>query len=196
MIKRTLYYAVLAFFAQLAVAQKVTWDDQYLIQLEDFQNAGTEINDQLASYSLSAGTYMEFAMKKNAYAFAFSRGFNEYTSAIFNKSSAMLIAPDSMIADQLLMFARYSFDLTELYTRRFRQRMYEEKGPFSKVDFYQPIFEEINNELGTEHARVLKLTDLGREESILRAEHQKVREQIIELSDFCKGCKLPKKRKK
>lgn len=193
---KKLTFLILTLLLKVGFSQKVEWREDYLISLSDFQNEGTEINDQLSSYSLSDGTYMEFGMQKNAYSFAFSKNFNRNVTAVFNKTGAMLVAPDSAVANQLLSFARYSFDLTELYARKFRKRMYEEKETFSSADFYQPIFEEINNELSAEHARVLKLTDLGREEGILKLEHQKVKGQIQVLSDFCKSCKPPKRRKK
>jgi len=172
---------------------KQEWSEDYEIQFEDFKNGGTEINEELSSYSLSAGTHLAFAMQKNAYSFALSKNFNSNVSAILNRSSAILVAPDSATAHQLLQFARFSFDLTELYARKFRKRMYEEKETFSKSNFYEPIFDDINEELANEHSRVLKLTDLGREEALLKKEHDLVKIKIVELADFCKACRPPKK---
>lgn len=192
-----LYIYSLAFllFIKVTGQNKVEWSENYSMQLQDFENPGSEINPELDSYSISSGTYIEFAMQKNAYSFAFSKNFNSNAIAVFSKSSAVLVAPDSTLAHQLMSFARYSFDLTELYTRKFRKRMFEKKETLSKGDFYQPIFEEINEELGVEHSRVLKLTDLGRREDLLEDEHKKVRDQIFELADYCKSCKPPRKKK-
>ena len=180
----------------LFAQDKQEWEEGYLIQLADFQNQGTEINPALDSYSLSDGMLMEFGMQKNAYSFAFSKNFNSNVIASFSRTSAVLVAPDSLIAQKLVSFARYSFDLTELYARKFRKRLYEEKETFSRSDFYQPLFEEANAELKEEHSRVLKLTEFGQDEAVLRHEHQRVREMIRTLEMFCRECKPPKKLKK
>lgn len=74
--------------------------------------------------------------------------------------------------------------------------MYEQKGAFSDVSFFQPIHQGLQEQKNAEAARVLKATDLGRESELLTKEHQKVLQQIAELSDFCKECKPPKKRRK
>jgi len=175
---------------------KQEWAEDYLIQFADFQNQGTEIDPALDSYSLSDGMLMEFGMQKNVYSFAFSKNFNSNVVASFSRTSAVLVAPDSLIAQKLVSFARYSFDLTELYARKFRKRLYEEKETFSRSDFYQPLFEEVNAELKEVHSRVLKLTEFGQDEAVLRHEHQLVKDRILELGMFCKECKPPKKPQK
>lgn len=73
--------------------------------------------------------------------------------------------------------------------------MYHQKGAFSDVNFFKPIFESLQKEMNAESARVVKATDLGRKSSLLEKEHQKVLAGIEALSEYCLNCK-PKKKKK
>jgi hypothetical protein len=172
----------------------VGWSTQTQLNLRDFQSPQTEINEELRSYSLFSGTNMDFSFQMSTYEFMFTKNFNSKIRTTFNKKAAIIIAPDSATALQLVNFGQYSFDLTELYTRKFRQKIYEEKGAFSDVNFFKPIFEELQQELNAESARVLKITDLGRKAELLMQEHQIVVNQIEQLSDFCFDCKPPKKK--
>ena len=174
----------------------IEWAPDVRLGLEDFQSSQTEINKELGSYSLYSGTNMDFLFQMSGYEFAFTKNFNSKVKTIFHRNSAVIIAPDSLIASELVNFAQYSFDLTELYSRKFRQRMYEEKGAFSNFGFFKPIFDEHQIEMNAESAKVMKATDIGRKSEMLEQEHQKVLQQIQELSDFCMECKPPKKKKR
>ncbi|MEQ8546591.1 MAG: hypothetical protein RIC03_01720 [Cyclobacteriaceae bacterium] len=172
------------------------WTIDFQLELSDFQSPQTEINENLTSYSIYSGSNMDFSFQMSTYEFMFTKNFNTKVKTTFNRNAAVITAPDSTTALQLVNFGQYSFDLTELYTRKFRQRMYEEKGAFSDVNFFKPIFENLQEEMNAESARVLKVTDLGREAELLNTEHQKVLIEIGELSNFCYYCKPPKKKKK
>jgi len=174
----------------------VEWTLGYELQLIDFQSPQTEINSELTAYSIYSGTNVDFSFQMSAYEFMFTKNFNSKVKTIFNKKAAVITAPDSISAYQLVNFGQYSFDLTELYTRKFRQKMYEQKGAFSDVNFFKPIFDQLQEEMNAESARVLKATNLGKEEELLEQEHQQVLIRIGELFDFCLECKPPKKKKK
>ena len=193
--KRLLTTTLLCFGFALAAQDKIEWSEGYVITIKDFMNPGTEIDPSRDAYALSSGSGLEFLMQKNAYSFALSKNFNNTVTAIFSRSSAFIVAPDSVTANQLLNFARYSFDLTELYARKFRKRMNTEKETFSKSNFYQPIYEQVNSELNEELSRIMKLTDLGRKEELLKQEHEQVALQMIDYQYFCKSCKPPKRKK-
>ena len=173
----------------------IEWDPNIKLKLEDFQSLQSEIKPELTTYSIFTGTNIDFNFRMTNGEFMFTKNFNSKVKTVFNTLAAVIIANDTVLAQQLVNYGQYSFDLTELYSRKFRKRMYEQKGAFSNVSFYLPIFEELHQELNTENARVLKLTDLGRNEDILKEEHLKVLKNIEELSNFCKTCKPPKKRK-
>lgn len=174
----------------------VDWSPEFELQLNDFQSPQTEINKELSSYFIYSGTAMDFSFQMSGYEFMFTKNFNTKVKTTFNKNAAVITAPDSASAIQLVNFEQYNFDLTELYTRKFRQKMYEKKGTFSNVNFFKPIFDKLNEQMNAESARVLKSIDLGNEEELLTQEHQKVICQIEQLSNFCFECKPPKKKKK
>ncbi|MEM9338959.1 MAG: hypothetical protein AAGA66_09540 [Bacteroidota bacterium] len=139
---------------------------------------------------------MDFSFRMTTGQFMFTKNFNEKVSTTFNKDAAVITAPDTLTAQKLVDFGQYSFDLTELYARKFRKEMHEQKGAFSDVSFFQPIYQKLQQEMNAEAARVLKSTDLGRKTQLLKEEHQRVHSQIAVLSDFCKACKPLKKKKK
>ena len=174
----------------------IEWSPDYQLQLGDFQSVQTEINGDLSTYSIFSGTTMDFSFQMPTGVFMFTKNFNSKATTTFNRNTAVIIAPDSAIAMSLVKFGQYNFDLTELYTRKFRQKLYEEKGAFSDINFFLPIYQELQAELNAEIARVYKLTETGLNSTLLEIEHEKVLSQIDLLSDFCKSCKPSKKKRK
>ncbi len=174
----------------------IEWTPDVQLQLSDFRSPQTEVNKELTSYSIYSGSNLDFSFQMSSYEFMFTKNFNSKAKTVFNQNASVIMARDSTMAQQLVNFGQYSFDLTELYTRKFRKQMYENKGTFSDVNFFQSIFSELQSEMNQENARVLKLTDLGRNGDILVQEHQKVLAAIDLLADFCKDCKPPKRKKK
>tara|TARA_R110002051_G_scaffold3131_6_gene16848 strand:- start:52 stop:639 length:588 start_codon:yes stop_codon:yes gene_type:complete len=194
-LKKFLFILFIVVSFSLAFAQEpMQWTPDYELQLSDYQSPESEINTALTSYSIYSGAKIDFSFNMNSVSFMFTKNFNEKVKAIFQKNLAVLIAPDSLTANQLLQFGRYDFDLVELYARKIRKKIYEEKGAFSDTKLFQPIFNELQEEMNTVSAQVFKATDLGKDSVKLRMEHDKVLSQINALSDFCMTCK-PKKNK-
>jgi hypothetical protein len=54
---------------------------------------------------------------------------------LFQRDAGSLIAPDTITANKLLDFASYEFDLSELYARKLRKEIYEQKGTFLMLAF-------------------------------------------------------------
>ncbi len=173
----------------------IDWDSEYELKLEDFKSPQTEINEALTSYAIYSGAYLDFSFSMPGAVFMMTKNFNSKAKTVFDQNSSIITAPDSATALQLVRFGKFNFDLVELYTRKFRKRLHEEKGAFSDVDFFRPIFDELQAEQNAESARVLKATDLGKDEYLLEVERQKVRDQIAELAAYCFGCKPPKRKK-
>ena len=187
----------LILISNMCFSQKVIdWSPGYRLNLSDFQSTSSEINNELTSYYIHPGTNMDFSFQMSSYEFMFTKNFNSKVRTTFNKAAASIIAPDSSLAFQLLKFGQYSFDLTELYSRKFRKELYLQKGTFSNAGFFKPIFEKLQIEMNETNARVLKESELGKNRKILEKEHQLVLAEIESLSDFCKDCKPPKKKKK
>lgn len=175
--------------------EPMVWNPDYELQLTDYQSAESEINANLTSYSIYSGAKIDFSFNMNSVSFMFTKNFNDKVKAIFQKNLAVLVAPDTLTANQLLQFGRYDFDLVELYARKIRKKIYEEKGAFSDSKLFQPIFNELQEEMNTVSAQVFKATDFGKDAELLLKEHNKVIDSINQLSDFCMTCKPKKNRK-
>ena len=148
----------------------IEWSPDYEITLADFQSPATEIDSTLGEMNISAGITMEFEYLLNPYQFLLSKHFNDKAKTIFDRQTALLVAPDTTTALQMVHYAQYYFDLTELYTRKFRQAMYEEKNFFSEANFYEPAFHALQQELQAEQARVFKASKLGANAAVLERE--------------------------
>jgi hypothetical protein len=172
----------------------IDWDGKYQLQLSDFQSATTQIG--LGNiYSLHTGSGMDFSFYMSNAEFIFTKNFNSKVNCSFKRDAASIVSPDSLTAYCLLEFARYEFDLSELYARKFRKKMYEEKKAFSNVSFYRPLYDEIQREFNERHTTAGVQSDLGRNKEKLKELHQAVLLEIEQLPDFCKLCK-PQKQKK
>jgi hypothetical protein len=174
----------------------IDWSEDYELELSDFQSPQTEINKELNSYSVSGVGMMEFAYQMSSYEFMFTKNFNDKVKNRFHRDGWVILASDTTMALQLVNYAQYLFDLSELYARKFRLAIYEGKGTFSNVSYMHPIFDQLQREMTTEEARVQKLTDLGMKEELLNAERLKVRLAIDELAEFCETCKPSKRSRK
>lgn len=172
----------------------IEWDKDYQLQFSDFQSSTTQIGGTNI-YSLHIGSSMDFSFYMSNAEFMFTKNFNSKVNCSFNRSAASLVASDSIIAFDLLCFSRYAFDLSELYARKFRKKLFEEKGIFSDVNFFKSLYDKIQSEFTERCTIAERVTDLGRNREQLKELHQEVLREIEQLSDFCKICKLPKKKK-
>jgi hypothetical protein len=183
------------FLSLIVKAQNVIeWDKDYKLQLSDFESSSTQIGGTNIN-SLFSGAKIDFSYYMSSMDFIFTKNFNSKVNCSFNKTVASLIAPDSSNAFNLLYFSRYDFDLSELYARKFRKRLFEEKGTFSDVSFFNSVFDEIQKEYVERNAKASTNTELGKNRDKLNELHQEVLKELELLSDFCKLCK-PKKNKK
>lgn len=169
------------------------WSDGYSLELSDFQSTETEIGNP-DMISLNGGAVIDFAYAMSTVEFMATQDFNTKVRCIFKRSSAVIVAPDSASARTILNLARYQFDLTELYSRKLRQQLYESKKTFSDPSFFKPLLDKNVNELNDRYARVVKDTSFGRKADNLTQLHQVVKQEIEQLADFCKTCKPFKKK--
>jgi hypothetical protein len=179
----------IAVFAQ----DDIPWDGKYQIQLSDFKSPASQIGSTNV-YSVHAANGIEFSFYMSAGEFMFTRNFNSKVKNIFKRSSASLVAPDSLVANQLLDFARFEFDLSELYSRKFRKKIYENKSAFSNVNFFKPFYDDLQKEFYARDTNAAKSTEVGKDKEILDKLHQEVLAELESLKDFCSECKPPKKK--
>lgn len=172
----------------------IEWDRNYQLQLSDFQSPATQIGKG-TMYSLQPASTFNFSYSMTNGEFMFTKNFNNKVECIFQRDAAALQAPDSSIAADLLQFARFEFDLSELYARKFRKQIYERKGAFSDAGFFRPIHEAIQKEYAARHMTASQDTDLGRNREKLAELHKEILAEIDQMPDFCKTCKPSKKKK-
>jgi hypothetical protein len=172
----------------------IKWERDFQLQLSDFKSPATQIG-RGTLYSVQPAATFSFSFYMSAGEFMFTKNFNEKVDCSFQQDAAMLIAPDSATAADLLEFARFDFDLCELYARKFRKELHDRKGAFSNADFFRPIYDEVQKEFSVRHATAAQQTDLGRNRELLAKLHGEVLAEIDQLADFCKSCKAAKKKK-
>lgn len=171
----------------------IEWDGKYELKLSDFQSPTTEIGKG-STYSLFTTSNFDFAFYMSSVEFMTTKNFNGKVSCSFKRDAASLVAPDSLTAYYLLNFARYEFDLAELYARKFRKRLFEEKRVISSAIFIQPIYDQVQKALVERHTTAAKETEIGKNTDSLSILHASVRREIEELADFCKACKPPRRK--
>lgn len=182
---------------QLVQAQdKLEWTPEVRLSLEDYQSPSTEISKELTMYSILTNANFEFSYSMSYAEFMFTKNFNNKVKTVFNRRSSYITATTPELANQLVGFGGLEFDLVELSARKFRKKLLESKGAFSNTAFFQPLHDEVTAEHSERHAELAKLTDMGRKVELLEEVKSTVRAEIDELSDYCKTCKPPKKKKK
>lgn len=192
-----LFYMILLIFSSHAggYAQSIIeWDGKYQLQLSDFQSASSQVGQGEINYiTVFAG--MEYRLAMTNAEFMFTKNFNSMVNVTFNRNASVLIAVDSVEALNMLAFAQFSFDLAELYARKFRKAVYEEKNAFSGFDYIEPIYNRLQAEYNLRHSAVGQSSNLGQNHDRLARYHADVLAEIETYPDFCKTCK-PKKIKK
>lgn len=177
----------------ISAQDEMEWTPEYKLTLDDFKSPATQLEGGNI-YSLHNGTTIDFYMQMTTIQFMMTKNFNSKVTCNFSPSAAVIVATDRENAKQLLAFAQYEFDTSELYARKFRKLLHDKKGTFSDISYVEPVFDQIKAENAKRTAEAGKLTELGKKELILAELHKQVLSEINELSDYCKTCK-PKKKK-
>jgi len=194
-IRNSLIIALFFLFQLSATGQSVLeWSSTYKLTLDDFRSSESEIGGSI--YSVYSTASIDFAFQMSQYEFMFTKNLNDKVTCSVKRNNAYIIAPDDTTANQFLQFAQYEFDLAELYARKIRQKLFENKGAFSSANFFQPVFNEMDQERSQRNARAAKETDIGRKADQLAILHEQVLTEIAALEEFCKSCKPSRKKKK
>ena len=170
----------------------IDWDGKYQLQQSDFQSPSTQIGNTNI-YNLSIFSGFEFSFSMSNFEFMLTKNFNSKVSNAFKPKSAALVASDIETAKYLVDFAQFQFNLSELYARILRKRLYEGKKTFSNISFFKPIYDEIQNEYSQRITNASKETEIGKKKGKLKLLQDQVLKEIQELSNFCKECKILKK---
>ncbi|AWW29985.1 hypothetical protein DN752_07520 [Echinicola strongylocentroti] len=169
--------------------QKIEWEQDLKLGKEYFQGeAPTTPKTGIQEYYLSAN--MDFSYAMGTYEFLFKKNFNKYVNVSISPHHSWM--QDGEYTDQLLAYAQLQFDLLELYARKFRKSLYENKKAFSDSNFANELYAQIGNDYSL-HLSKLKSDLVANPQNI--SQHQlAIDTAIIELDQFCKDCK-PKKKK-
>lgn len=180
---------------ELFSQNKIEWSENYQLNFNDFKSGkGVEIDKNINSFQLIPGNMIYFNYSMSYAEFMFTKNFNSKVICFWNMNSAVIIAPDSITAYELLGFSQYFFNVSELYTRKFRKELYESKGVFSNSDFYKTAYEKTIALLSEKFSNDIKSTNHGKDSYELKYLNDKVNEELKMLADYCKTCK-PKKKK-
>ena len=175
---------------------RIDWAPGYTFDVEDFQGSKTAISVDIEKVFVQSGVMLDFAFQMSNIEFMFTKNFNSKVSCTFQKDAAVIMAADSLEAERLIALVEFDFDLSELYARKIRKELFENKKTFSDATFFQPYFDKMIDERNKTSSRVYLETDFGNKSEILDKEHEVVKREILAFSDFCKECKPPKIRNK
>lgn len=186
---------MLCITGSLFAQNNIEWQPDYTLQISDFQSPSSKIG-QSDFISLTSGGNFNFAYQMSNGAFMFTKNFNSMVHCTFQRDAAALVAPDTAAAMNLLNFARYQFDLAELYARKLRKVLFEKKNAFSGADFFQPAFDSLQGAYQKRLGIAQSETHLGTDSKKLQQLHQEVLKEIAALPDYCESCKPKKKHHK
>ena len=193
---RILYIIFFIIFIDNIYSQNILeWSENQIIKLEDFQSNGTQIG-QTNVNNLISGVKVEFYYQMSNIEFMMTKNFNNKVSCEFDKDIALILAQDESMAENMVAFANFEFNLAELYARKIRQKLYEDKGTFSDTKFFKPIYDTLMKEYFEKINDASKKTEIGKNREILFSLLEEVKNEISMLSDFCKSCKPQKKKRK
>ena len=190
--KKTISIIFLFIAVQVNAQNTIEWDGKYQLQLSDFQSNASQIGNVKIN-SIHTASSLDFAFQMSNIEFMFTKNFNSKVNSTFKRDAASIIATDTNSAMFLMNFAQYEFDLSELYARKLRKDIYDQKGTFSDANFLQVLYNSIQKQYTEEHANASKITDLGQNEKKLLEIRTDVLKRIQEYPDFCKNCRPPKK---
>ena len=190
--KKLLFIVSILFCANSYSQNEINWDGKYQLKISDFQSSSTKVGDlKVNSFMIVIGADLNFGMSNIE--FMFTKNFNSKINNSFKRQSSSIIAVDDQNAQAMVNLAQYGFDLSELYARKLRKKIFEEKRTLSDVSFLKPLYNENQKELNELISKTSNETNLGNEKDKLEKLHEQVLKEIEGLSDFCKDCKTPKK---
>ena len=195
MLYRLLLLLVILSNGLIAQENRLEWEPFHSLSIQDFQGPKTAVNEDIDNVFVQSGVTLDFAFEMSNIELMFTKNFNDKVGCTFNRDAAVIMAPDSLRAKRLIALVSYDFDLSELYARKIRKELFENKKTFSDASFFQPYFDKMIAERNKVSSWVYTETDFGNKTALLEKEHQAVKKELTELSDFCKECKPQKKRK-
>lgn len=190
-----LKYTLILLFSIFQIAQSnaqsvIVWSAESPLKVSDFMAKSPSNSGNL--YGCQASCSIDFGFRMSAASFMLTKNFNNKVKAVFTRITSYLVANTEEQKQPLVAYSQCIFDVTELYARKFRKRLFEEKKAFSNSEFYANVQEELQKELQARENYIQTATKLGQNTEELTKIRTQVLVEIAELSDYCYDCK-PKK---
>lgn len=189
--KNTILLFFVLVLGQAKAQNIIVWSELSPLKLTDFAAKAPSSSNSI--YGCRASCNIDFGYQMSAASFMLTKNFNSKVKTVFIKNTSYIVAPDANITQNLLAYSQTIFDLTELYARKFRQRLFEQKKAFSNSDFYVAAQEEVQKELSERENFILSSTNLGQNTEELKKTHDQILQEIQQLADYCMECKPKKK---
>ncbi|MEM7512716.1 MAG: hypothetical protein AAF388_17405 [Bacteroidota bacterium] len=166
---------------------KIEWSEEYKLQASDFRapapNTGTR-------QTIQPVTHIDYEFPTKMFQFKNS---NSVIANNFKPLNSWL--DEGPHTEHLLRYAQTIFDLSEISARKLRKKFHENRMRVltGKIDEY---YNEMSEEMTALVSRYAKETDFGDNLEKQAEWEVYIQETLTEYADYCKSCKLPKKKKK
>jgi hypothetical protein len=169
---------------------KTEWKDGYQLSVLDFRaDPPKNREEQGQTYYLAAN--LDFSYVTSSYESMRTKNFNKFVTAYFIPDSSWLQQGEG--TEIMLKYAQMDFDLLELYARKYRKRLFEEKNALSNPGFFQQAHDKIMAEMTKRHREMQNA--VAESDAKGAAYHEQILKEIGALAEFCKACKPVKKNK-
>lgn len=176
-------------FKTFAQNGKVQWDSNYKISLSDFQSPQTKLNAK-GLFFLNFPAEIELAYEMSEREFKKAKDFNGVVVCVFNTTDASIMAQDEGSAKLLVNFAQFSFDLSELYARKLRKAILEERSKHANDEYVPSLYDTVQEQLNNRYADAMQKTGMGINSKELERLHTEVAAELRMLEQYCKQCKI------
>lgn len=175
--------ALLLMLGPIVTAQKLQdgqkrWSAASSLTMEDFRiKISDENNDPV---------YSQFVISHAINGFDFlKKNLNQKIENVFYGNASWIDTTKVENIQKELKFQQLQFDLAEVYTRKFRKRVLENKGQITKgFDFINEISNDIMRELSKSRVQMMKDTRGGQDEEKLAEIRNRIAIDLNELEEF------------
>jgi len=181
------------FFVAAHSQTKIQWGEDVEVTLDSFKDTPPNLEEN-AAQEFSLYTTYEFAYQMTAAQFAFTKNFNRYVEAYYVPEFSWM--EEGELTAELLAMCNLNFDVSELFARKFRKELYERKRFGSSADFFTEANSYISHEYSKFTAELNSRLSVAPDWNVVINEYsQKVNDEIQALNEYCKSCKISKKKK-
>jgi hypothetical protein len=173
----SLIYFNLSFGQNLQDGQK-RWSSENKLSIDDFK---IKISDQN-----NDAVYSQFKISHAISGFDFlKRNLNQKVENIFLGNASWIDTTKIESIPRQIDFQQLQFDLSEVYVRKFRKRVLEDKGQIVKgFDIINEIDNEIMEEFSEKRAELMKETESGRNQEEVLIWKEWIADQLAVFNEF------------